>query len=199
MTRFSINFDYRCPFARNANEHVVAALRSGAPFDVEFRAFSLTAAHAEEGDPPVFADPAHRSALLALAAGVVVRDRFPERFADAHLSLFAVRHDDADDLREEKVVHRALERAGVDADAVFTEIADGWPFAVIGDEHTHDVDAYGTFGVPTFVVKNSAVFVRLMTRPKGDGARSQALIERIVHMVSDESEINEFKHTRVGR
>ncbi len=199
MTRFAINFDYRCPFARNANEHVVAGLDSGAAWDVEFRAFSLTAVHAEEGDPPVFSDPGKRPALVALAAGVVVRDRLPERFRAAHLSLFAARHDDADDLRDEKVVRRALERAAVDSDAVFAEIEAGWPFAVIAREHEESVARHATFGVPTFTVGDTAVFVRLMTRPDADGARSRALVERVVRMIADEPEINEFKHTRITR
>ena len=38
-------------------------------------------------------DPAQQPDLLALAAGVVVRDRFPEHFRAVHRSLFAARHD----------------------------------------------------------------------------------------------------------
>ena len=40
--RFGITYDYLCPFARNANEHVVAALRGGADWDVTFEPYSLT-------------------------------------------------------------------------------------------------------------------------------------------------------------
>ena len=29
MTTFAVNWDYRCPFARNAHEHVVAGLATG--------------------------------------------------------------------------------------------------------------------------------------------------------------------------
>jgi len=38
---FSVTWDYRCPFARNAHEFLVAALKDGAPFDVEFVPFTL--------------------------------------------------------------------------------------------------------------------------------------------------------------
>jgi len=29
VTNFAITWDYRCPYARNANEHVIAALLGG--------------------------------------------------------------------------------------------------------------------------------------------------------------------------
>ena len=199
MPTFAINFDYRCPFARNANEHVLAALEGGADWDVSFLAFSLSAVHAEEGDPPVFSDPAKAPELLALAAGVVVRDRYPAAFRAAHRSLFAARHDDGDDLRDEKVVRRALERAGVDADSVLAEIEAGWPLETIRAEHEAAVATYQTFGVPTFTVEDAAVFVRLMTRPSADAAASQRLIEQVVAMAGNQPEINEFKHTRLTR
>lgn len=196
---FSINFDYRCPFARNANEHVLAGLAAGASWQVSFEAFSLTAVHAEEGDPPVWDNPAKRSELVALAAGVVVRDRMPDRFHAAHRSLFAARHDDGEDLREEKVVRLALERAEVDADAVFTELATEWPYETIRSEHERSVAEHQSFGVPTFVVGDQAVFVRLMTRPGSDGELATKTIERVVDLIAGNPEINEFKHTSIPR
>ncbi|HTW97523.1 MAG TPA: hypothetical protein VMD59_02035, partial [Acidimicrobiales bacterium] len=69
-TQFSVNFDYRCPFARNANEHVVAALRGGADYDVTFAGFSLSQVHVPEGEPPVWAQPDRRPELAAVAAGL---------------------------------------------------------------------------------------------------------------------------------
>ena len=38
--RFAVSFDYRCPFARNAQEAVVTGLREGRDWDVRFLAFS---------------------------------------------------------------------------------------------------------------------------------------------------------------
>ena len=86
---FSVNFDYRCPFARNAHEHVLAALADGADYKVRFLGFSLSQAHVEEGGIPVWEDPEQRRNLVAVAAGIVVRDRYPELFPQAHFSLFA--------------------------------------------------------------------------------------------------------------
>ena len=45
-------FDYRCPFARNGHESVVAGLRDGRDWDVTFVPFSLDQVHVEEGEPP---------------------------------------------------------------------------------------------------------------------------------------------------
>jgi hypothetical protein len=52
--RFGITFDYLCPFARNANEHVTAALRAGADWDVSFVPYSLAQGHVEDGDVDVW-------------------------------------------------------------------------------------------------------------------------------------------------
>ncbi len=196
---FSVNFDYRCPFARNAHEHVVAALRADADYDVSFRGFSLTEAHVAPGELSAFDDPNHRADLVALAAGIVVRDRLPERFLDAHLSLFAVRHDDGDDLRDEAVVRNALTRVGVDADLVFSEIESGWPFETIRAEHQASVKEHAAFGVPTFIAGDQAAFVRVMTRPNGDGKLATSTVDRVLDLLMGHPEINEFKHTSIPR
>ena len=94
---FAVTYDYRCPFARNAHEHVVDAMHGGADWVVEFVPFSLTQSHIEEGGTPVWEVPEKVSDLTAIEAGLVVRDRYPERFLDVHLALFTARHDDGRD------------------------------------------------------------------------------------------------------
>lgn len=197
MTAFSINFDYRCPFARNANEHVMEALGSGADWEVTFRAFSLTAAHAE---PDVSFDwQDHRVDHLALAAGIAVRDRFPDQFHSVHRALFAARHDLGEDLRDEDVVRKALVEGGADPEAVFTEIDGGTPLATLRREHEESVSRLQVFGVPTFANGTEAVFVRLMTRPNGDGSLARATIQRVLDLLEHHPELNEFKHTTLPR
>lgn len=196
---FSINFDYRCPFARNAHEHVLDALECGADLDVTFKGFSLSQVHVEEGGTSVWEDPDKRAELVATAAGLVVRDRFPEQFRAAHRSLFALRHDDGEDLRDEDKVRFALQRADVDPDAVFKELAEGWPFEVYREEHETSVEKYQAFGVPTFIANDQAVFVRLMTRPRGDGALATSTVTRVLDLLVDHPEINEYKHTSIPR
>jgi predicted DsbA family dithiol-disulfide isomerase len=196
-TSFSINWDYRCPFARNANEHVITALRSGEPLDVRFTAFSQSQSAVEEGGTAVWDDPDKRDELIAVAAGIVVRDQFPEQFYDAHLSLFAMRHDDGEDIRDEAIVRRALERVGVDADAVMKELDEGWPFEVFRSEHERSVDEQQVFGVPTFIAGAEVVFVRLMTRPGGDAKLAKATVKQVLDLLVHHPEINEYKHTTV--
>jgi len=198
-TRFAVTWDYRCPFARNAHEHLVAGLKAGAGWEVEFSPFSLSQAHVEEGEGDVWEDPSRRADLMAMEAGIVVRDRMPERFADVHLALFRARHDEARDLREPAVVRRALEEAGVDADTVLAEIADGWPLEVFRKEHEAAVAENRVFGVPTFVLDGRAVFVRLMNRPQGDGGLARTTVDRVLDLLKGWPELNEYKYTTIAR
>jgi hypothetical protein len=196
---FSVTYDYRCPFARNAHEHVVAGLRAGAPWEVEFAPFSLSQAHVEEGHPPVWDDPAKAPDLLAIEASLVVRDQFPERFPDLHLGLFQARHDRALDLRDDAVIRTVLADAGVDADVVIDAVASGWPRDQFRKAHEAAVSDHQVFGVPTFVSGDRAVFVRVMTRPGNDAGASQRLVDHVLSLVDDHPELNEFKHTSIAR
>jgi hypothetical protein len=199
MTTFTVNWDYRCPFARNAHEHVVSALRDGADWDVGFVAFSLGQVHVAEGEPDIWDRPADDSGMLALQAGVAVRDRWPERFLDVHPALFALRHDRGLHLDDEAEIRRTLVEQEVDADAVFEEITTGRPLETLRREHTTSVDEHEAFGVPTFIRGDAAVFVRLMERPAGDGAYARRTIDRILYLLDEAPDLNEFKHTSLKR
>jgi hypothetical protein len=196
---FTINWDYRCPFARNAHEHVVTGLRGGAPWDVRFVAFSLGQVHVAEDEPDIWDRPEDDTGLLALQAGVVVRDQQPERFLDAHEALFALRHDRAEHLRDEGAVRGALIRSGVDADAVFAAIGSGDPLLTVRQEHEWSVKEHSAFGVPTFIVDDRAAFVRLMDRPKGDVSRATSAVEGVLDLVEGDPHLNELKHTTIPR
>ena len=198
--QFSINFDYRCPFARNVNEHVINALRHGADYEVSFKGFSLNRVHVEDGGLSVFDDPNEKENLLAVAAGIVVRDKLPDSFYDAHLELFAARHDHAQDLRSESVIRSALERAKIDSEYVFKELEEGWPYDEFRFEHESSVTEHQVFGVPTFIVDDAAVFVRLMTRGTHvSGEDSVKTIDNVISLIVDHTEINEFKYTSISR
>lgn len=198
-TSFEVTWDYRCPFARNAHEHLVAALEAGAEWQVGFRVFALDQAHVAEGDPPVWEEPDRYPGLVANEAGVVVRDRQPELFHRAHIALFAARHDQALDLRQRDVIGRALDGAGVDGASVLSEIDAGWPLDVLRKEHSEAVESLDVFGVPTFIFGDRAVFVRLMDRPEGDAKKAISAIERVVELADSWPELNEFKYTRINR
>lgn len=196
---FSVTWDYRCPFARNAHEHLLAGLQSGADWDVRFLVFSLEQAHVDEGGTPVWEEPEKHPGLRANLAGVVVRDQNPDLFPTVHHALFSARHDQSLDLRDRDVLSKVLDGAGVDGASVLAEVDAGWALDVLRDEHTEAVDRYHVFGVPTFIAGDGAVFVRLMDRPAGDGARATSTIERVLDLGSGWPELNEFKHTRVLR
>ncbi|HVB92089.1 MAG TPA: DsbA family protein [Acidimicrobiales bacterium] len=199
MKPFSVTWDYRCPFARNAHEHIVSALADGADWDVTFLPFSLSQAHVPEGGTPVWDDPAKAGDLLALAAGVVVRDRYPEKFGTAHDALFAARHDEGLDLREAAVVSAVLDRSGVPGSEVLAELETGRALVEVRQAHQQAVEEWGVFGVPTFIVEGRAVFVRLMSRPGGDAALARRTIENVVQLFETQPELNEFKCTTLSR
>jgi protein-disulfide isomerase-like protein with CxxC motif len=199
LPAFSVTWDYLCPFARNAHEHLVAALEDSAPWDVTFSPFSLMQAHVAEGDPPVWDKEEKARGVLALEAAIVVRDRFPDRFLAAHRALFAARHDQGKELADPEVVRQVLSSVEVPADEVFEQIADGWPTDSLRAAHEKSVADYSVFGVPTFIVGDQAVFVRIMTRPDGDAGRARAAVESIVGLITTQPELNEFKHTSIPR
>jgi hypothetical protein len=196
---FSVTWDYRCPFARNAHEHVLQGLRAGAPWDVTFVPFSLGQVHVAEGEPDIWGRWQDDSGLLALQAGVVVRDKFPDQFLDTHLALFALRHDHGRRLREEAEVRKVLEEQRVDADAVLSEIETGGPIATVQAEHEAAAQEHHVWGVPTFIVGDQAAFVRYMDRPQGDADRAIATVERTLDLLEGWTDLNEFKHTSIPR
>lgn len=195
MTRqIAVTWDYRCPFARNAHEAVVTALRNGADLDVRFLAFSLDQAHVEEGQPPVWErNPSEwGSGVLALLYGIAARDQFPDQFFDAHLELFAARFDRGEKLGHEDVLRAAVANAGLDPDAVAEEIGSGRPLKTLAAEHTEAVDLWAVFGVPTFIEADEAAFVRLMERNRADD------LDRVLDLL-EWARLNEFKRTRIPR
>ncbi|HMK97108.1 MAG TPA: DsbA family protein [Acidimicrobiales bacterium] len=198
-TSFEVNWDYLCPFARNAHEHLVVALRAGAAWDVRFRFFSLAQAHVREGEPPVWDAVATHSGVLAGLAGVVVRELHPESFWDAHLCLFSARHDSGEDLRRPEVVAAALERAGLEGARIVEEATTSWAIDLARQEHEQAVQQWEVFGVPTFIAGDKAVFVRLMTRPEGDAKLAERTVDRVLDLIDEFPELNEFKYTRVER
>ena len=200
-TSFSVTWDYRCPFARNAHEHLLTGLAAGADWDVRFLPFSLGQAHVEEGGVSVWDNPADDSGILALQVGVVVRDEYPVLFPAVHRALFAARHDDGLHLEDRAVVEKVLTEQGAPAAEVFERVDSGAALAKVRDEHEAYVASHTVWGVPTFIAGDEAVFVRLMDRsPEGsEPAKSIKAIERVVDLLTGWPELNEFKHTVVRR
>jgi 2-hydroxychromene-2-carboxylate isomerase len=196
---FAVTFDYRCPFARNAHEHVLTATEHGADWNVRYVPFSLGQVHVAEGDPDIWETPEKDSGLLAMQVGVTVRDRYPEAFPAVHLALFAVRHDHGLKLDDESAIRQVLADHGVDADEVFAAVADGTALKTVQAEHEEVAASHTVWGVPTFLAGDEAVFIRLMNRPQGNGELARETIGRILDMLVGWTELNEFKHTTIKR
>ncbi len=199
MTDFAVTWDYRCPFARNAHEHVLAGLAAGADWDVRFVPFSLGQVHVEEGQSPIWDRPDEDSGLVALQVGVHVRDSAPEAFLGVHGALFAARHDQGQDLRDREVLAKVLADHGVDADAAFAAVDDGSLLDRVRTEHEAAARDHDVWGVPTFIHAGAAAFVRLMDRPGDDAALARRSIDRIISLLAEAPTLNEFKHTSIPR
>jgi hypothetical protein len=195
---FAVTFDYRCPYARIGHDHVIAGLRAGAEWEVTFLPFSLGQAHVEEGAPSVWEHPEQDSGILALQAAIAVRDGQPDLFLDTHHALFEHRHTAAGDLRSRDVLADVLGPVGVDTDAVWDEVDTGRPLATIEKEHMGFAQTHDVWGVPTFVVDGSAVFVRLLEPAGTDLELGRRTVERVLDQISWPL-LNEFKHTSIPR
>ena len=198
---FVLLYDYRCPFARIVHEHVLAARSSGLELEVRFEPFTLDQGHVEEGSAAVWDDPAYDAALLALEVSVAVRDEHPDSFDLLHGILFDARHVRRIPLTTREQLASLLEEAGLDPGEVFAVVDSRGPRRHIAECWQHYHDELDVFGVPTFVVNDDdATFVRLMEGPDPDDpGASVAVVERLLHLVIHQTEINELKHTRIGR
>jgi hypothetical protein len=194
---FAITFDYLCPFARNANEHVISGLEAGADWEVTFTPYSLAQGHVPEGEPDVWdrEEPFAESGILALSLGLVVRDQHPDRFLGVHRALFAARHDAGSDIKDPAVLRDVLSDAGLDAADLLEQARSETALKQLRNEHDAGVEDHEVWGVPTFVGGDRAVFVRLMDRPEGDGAHATRSIERVLDLVEGFPTLHEFKQT----
>ncbi len=202
MTRkFGIAFDYLCPWARNLHEHVVAGLQDGADWTVEFVAYSLKQGHVPEGQPPIWQrdDVLAQSGILALQAGITVRDHFPAAFLDAHRELYGIRHDRGEDLTDPHAVAAALTRAGLDGRAIVERASQPQVTAQLADEHARAVDHFRVWGVPTLIGAQRSVFIRVLDRPEGDAQRARERVNELLALLDDVPQLHEFKQTELSR
>lgn len=196
---FAVTWDYRCPFARNVHDHLVDALLAGADWEVRFVPFSLSQVHVTDAEPDIWDRPQDDSGLLALQAGVYVRDHHPELFLRVHRDLFDARHVQGRRLQDREVVAEVLDNAGLDSGRVLAAIDEGSVLPTVRKEHESAADQFDVWGVPTFIVGDRAAFVRLTTDAGGDPELARRTIERIVALVGGWPELNELKHTTLDR
>jgi hypothetical protein len=194
---FKLSYDYRCPFAKNLHLHAITALRAGGDFDVTFVPWTMSQGYKAPGAPDVWDDPSRDEEHLALAVSTSIRDLQPDYFLNAHEALFRARHERSIRLVSIKEIDDVLRPTGVDLDQVMADVASRRPHQVIG-ESFREFERYEAFGVPTFVVGDDATFVRYMTMPNDSPKESVTVIESLVQLMTTQSALNEFKHTKVS-
>jgi protein-disulfide isomerase-like protein with CxxC motif len=198
MQSFDLSFDYRCPFAKNIHLHVIEALCAGADYEVNFVPWSLSQGSRSASAPDVWNDPEYDPDLIAMAAAVSVRDQQSEYFLAAHEALFRARHERSVRLTTLEEISNVLGPLGIDMSKVAADIASRRPHDVIAASHK-EFDRFEAFGVPTFVVNDDATFVRYMSEPGDDPATSVQLIDSLLHLMTTQGDLNEFKHTQLPR
>ncbi len=198
LPAFEVSYDYLCPFAHIAHEHLVAGLQGGATWDVTFTPWALRQVHKDEGAPDVWDDPDKVADLVALESSIAIRDGWPDRYLDAHLALFRARFDHGVKLKSRDEVADVLNGIGLDTASVFEVVDGGGPRKELAESWRRLTDEHAHFGVPTFVAGGDAVFVRLMDRP-ASGDDAIATIEWIVSQLTENPRVNEFKHTKIAR
>ena len=197
MKPFLLSYDYRCPFAKNIHLHVIWALARRCDFDVTFVPWTMSQGYRDEGAPDVWDDPERDSTFSSLAVSTSVHDLMPERFLDVHEALFrAVTTAPFASSPSRDRRRRSRDWTSISA-PIFEDVASRRPHKVIG-ECFREFERYEAFGVPTFVIDGDATFVRYMNPPTDDPQASIALIESLVTLMSDQSALNEFKHTKVA-
>ena len=197
MTRsFAVTWDYRCPYGRIVHDHVVTGLLAGADWNVTFLPYCLGQSNRDPGLPPIWETPQADSGLFALQVGVAARDADPARFPTFHHAVYEYRHPRAGNLNDRDAIAAMLTDAGLDASTVFDHVESGEPLRTIAREHMQYVNSHGVWGVPTFVVDDKAVFVRLLRTSDGNAETAIATIDRILDNI-DWPILNEFKHTSV--
>ncbi len=192
--QFAVTFDYRCPFARNGHESILAGIEAGRDWDVTFLPFSLDQAHVEEGEPAIWdrAPEDQGSGVKALCWAIAIRDEFPATFLAWHGAAFKARHENGAQIAKDDVLAEIAASVGLDPAAVKAEVDSGRPLKTLAQTHTDAVKNLDVFGVPTFVIGDNATFVRLMQRGNPED------IDRVLDLLQW-TDLNEFKHTSVPR
>jgi hypothetical protein len=193
---FAVTWDYRCPYGRIVHDHVVTGLLAGADWNVTFLPYCLGQSNRDPGLPPIWETPQADSGLFALQVGVAARDADPARFPTFHHAVYEYRHTRAGNLNDRDAIAAMLTDAGLDASTVFDHVESGEPLRTIAREHMQYVNSHDVWGVPTFVVDDKAVFVRLLRTSDGNAETAIATIDRILDNI-DWPILNEFKHTSV--
>ena len=113
-------------------------------------------------------------ACSSLLYGIAVRDTFPDQFFDAHIALFAARHEHGKQLKDEDVLRDAVAVGGPRPRRGRRGGQERPPAQDARGRAHRGVEQYGVFGVPTFLEGDEAAFVRFMDRGNVDDLEKHA-------------------------
>ncbi|NNN21623.1 MAG: protein-disulfide isomerase [Acidimicrobiales bacterium] len=200
--QFSVTFDYRCPFARNLHEHLAIGIKAGANWDVDVLPFFLDQAQVEDGEPSAWDNPKKRKNTIPLCLASLLKSEYPESFWDLHTAIFEARHELGRNINDLEVLTEMLVKSGVPGDYAKSLVISAQSenaLEALRKAHETLANDFLVFGNPTFIIGESAVFLRIMERPRGDATYSIQMIEKVLDTIILTPEINELKHTRLPR
>ena len=107
------------------------------------------------------------------------------------LTLLKARHEDRKDLSDENVIIEAAQASGLDLARFREDLADKSIIKYLGETHTHSVEEYGVFGVPTFIFPNgTSAFVKTYNPPEEEAVE---MFESIINVMGKWNHIGEVK------
>ena len=180
--QFAVSFDYRCPFARNGHEAVVAGTARGPRLGRPLPAVLARPGPRRRGRDrrcgnatPTCGAPA--CSRCCGASPCVTRSPTSSSTGTSPRSRPATTR--APRSPRTRCSREIATSVGLDADAVAAEVASGRPLKVLAEEHTEADKRWNVFGVPTFIVGERAAFVRFMDRGNADRRRPGARPPRV--------------------
>jgi|GEM_PF-6076271 predicted DsbA family dithiol-disulfide isomerase len=190
----TITYDYRCPFTWNFHSHLFSYLKSQ-PIEVDFQPFFLDATHIEESADKFWQSATAFENSRALRLSLVVKEKANEKFNYFHRGVFELRFKNFKDVNNVDVLKELCSTLNIDQELVKIG-EDGQYLDKLREIHENLVSKYEIFGVPSVILENKSVFVRLMNESNED-LRSEKLLSFIINALKDFPELNEFKHTKL--
>jgi len=166
----------------------------GDNLDINWKPFFLSQVNSQEGPEWKAWEQTEDSAtlgLLAFRAAEAAKKQGRKPFDDFQLALLKAKHEDRMDLSKEEVVLEAARVSGLDMARFREDLADEGVIAELGESHTHAVEEYGVFGVPTFVFPDgSTAFLKAYEPPEEEAVE---MFESIFGMASKWKYVAEVK------
>ena len=171
---------------------------TGETIKVDWKPFSLAQVNSDNNDggiklwdQPEVLDGTDKT-FLAHMSGLAAKRQGEEAFSSFFMALLRARHEDKKDLTDPAVMEEAAVVAGLDMARFAEDQADPELLKDIAESHTTAVEAYGAFGVPTFVFDKGkpATFLKMFIPPDEQAAE---IYETLTKVMSEFDHVGEIK------